>query len=609
MMASMRVLAMILCLFGWAGLCAEPALSTAGLRPGFIQVKCEPGVRILLDGKVTGLTSRDLGGHVIQDVPPGLYVIQAQKEGFRAQESRITVHPGAVQVVWFLPFDERAIAGVAGVAPAAIGQRTGVLVIRSVPVECRLHIPKLGIDAEKFAAECRCEAVPAGTYEIEAAALGQSLRQAVTVEEGKTADVFINFIRGEVQTLATLPPAVPGAASAPAAAPTAETVQRLAAELAECERELGGVRSVLQVAREGTGLDEVRRLLARRDDLARRQRELAFELSVMRQRQRQEEDGLRREATLQRRKEFDADYAEYGRLLLDADLLPEMKDRAWQALCQRWSIEPGKGAGRLLWDDTKAVPYQIVSRVVDLGDGVEMELVEVIAGSFAMGSEDGDADEKPVRTIFLTKALWMGRFEVTQAQYRAVTGDSPAHFRGENRPVENVTWREATAFCQRLTERERQAETLPSGYQYRLPTEAEWEYACRAGSATPYAFGDRLEPAVANYDVSQGAGRGAPSSARETLPVGSFRPNPWDLHDLHGNVWEWCADWYDRAYYARAPATNPCNVRPSSSVVCRGGSWANPMSFCRSANRNYSDPRRANHMTGFRVVLGPPPGE
>jgi len=588
-------------------LVAQPTAPVADRRPGFIQVKCESGIRVVLDGKVCGVTSKELGGLVIQDVPPGQYVIQAQKEGFRAQEFRLSVQPGGVQVVWVLPFQERVPAG--GVAVPAIGQYPGTLIVRTVPTDCRLRIPKLGIEADKFAEECRCEGVPAETYDIEAVALGQTLKQAVVIEPGKTAEVLFNFVRGEVQTVAAQPASGPGETAPAPVLNTTETVQRLEAELAETERQLTDVRSVLQVARQGTSLDEVRRLLAQRDGLARRQRDLAFELSVMRQRGRNEEEGARRVATAQRRKQFEAEYAEYGQLVRDPDLLPEVKDQAWQALCRSWSVEPGKGAGRLLWDDNKAVPYRVLSRVIDLGEGVDLELVEVIAGAFAMGSEDGDDDEQPVRTITMSRPFWIGKFEVTQGQYRAVTGASPAHFRGEDRPVEGVTWQDACAFCARLTERERKAERLPAGYQYRLPTEAEWEYACRAGTSSPYAFGDRLGPALANYDVSQGAGRGGPAPARETLPVGSFRPNAWDLYDMHGNVWEWCLDYYDREYYGRAPVIAPCNVRPGASVVCRGGSWTNPMSFCRSANRNYGDPRQANHMTGFRVVLGMPLGE
>jgi formylglycine-generating enzyme required for sulfatase activity len=573
-------------------------------------VKCEPGVRILLDGRTVGVTTRDLGGLVVQDVTPGQYVIQAQKEGFRTQEVRVSVEPGAVHVVRVLPFEERAAAVAGGSVATAIGQHAGVLIVRSVPIDCRLRIAKLGIDAEKFVAECRCDGVPAGTYEIEAGALGQTLKQAVTVEAGRTTEVLLNFVRGEVQTVATPPPQPAGETAPPSAAQsTAEAVKRLENDLAETERELTEVRGVLQISREGTGLDEVKRLLERRDGLARRQRELSFELSVMRQRSRNEEESARREASVRRRKAFDADYAEYGRLLRDPDLLPEIKDQAWLELCRKWSVEPGKGAGRLLWDETRALPYKILTRVVDLGEGVELELVEVIAGTFSMGSEDGDDDEKPVRGVSASRPFWIGKYEVTQGQYRVVAEASPAHFRGENRPVESVTWRDAEGFCRRLTDRERKAGKLPVGYLYRLPTEAEWEYACRAGTTTPYAFGERLDPTLANYDVSQGAGRGAPAPARETLPVGSFRPNAWDLYDMHGNVWEWCVDWYDRDYYSRAPVTNPCNVRPSSSAVCRGGSWTSPMSFCRSANRNYSDPRQANHMTGFRVVLGTPLGE
>jgi formylglycine-generating enzyme required for sulfatase activity len=574
----------------------------ADRRPGFIQVKSEAGVRIFLDGKDSGSTARDLGGLVIQDVLPGTYVIQARKEGFRAQEMRVSVLPGAVHLVYVLPFRERAGAA----AEAAITQYTGTLIIRSVPVDCRLRIPDLLMDAQQSEPEYRNDAIPAGAYDIEATALGQTLKQTVTVEADRTADVLFNFVRGEVQVVMAQP--APAVTKVPApAAPTAAAIEQLEALLQATERELGEVRGELQAAKDTVDLTKIRGMMERRDELDRKKRDLSFELNAMRQRGRDETESARREDAERKHKAFAASYAEFTRILRDPDLPAELKARAWQDVCKSWAVEPGASVGRLLWDEARTAPYKVLSRVVQLEGGVELELVEIVAGVFAMGSEDGDDDEKPVHPVSIARPFWIGKYEVTQAQYRAVTGSMPAHFRGDNRPVENVTWLDADGFCKRLTEREKKAGRLLGSETFRLPTEAEWEYACRAGTTTSFSYADQLAPALANYDVSQGAPKPRPTPARETLPVGSFKPSPWDLYDMHGNVWEWCADWYDREYYGRSPQLNPFNVRPSGAMVCRGGSWINPASFCRSANRNSGDPRQANHMTGFRVVLGPPP--
>ncbi len=574
----------------------------ADRRPGFIQIKSEAGVKVLLDGKDSGSTAREVGGLVIQDVLPGTYVIQVRKEGFRPQEMRVTVPPGAVSLVYVLPFQERAVAAV----EAAITQYTGALVVRTVPVDCRLRIPALLMDFQQSVPECRNDAVPAGVYEIEATALGQTLKQAVTVEAGKSVDVLFNFGRGEVQVVMAQP-AFAVMKAAAVAVPRAAAVAQVEARLEETERELAAVRGELQACKEATDLERIRRMMARRDELERQRHDLSFELNVARQRGRNEAETARREAAQQRRKAFDTSYAEFTRILRDPDLPSELKTAAWEALCKAWAVTPGASVGRLLWDEAKAAPYKVLSRVVQLEDGVELELVEIVAGSFAMGSEDGDDDEKPVHTVSITRPFWIGKYEVTQAQYRAVRGATPAHFRGDTRPVENVTWLDADAFCKRLTEREKKAGRLTGVEAFRLPTEAEWEYACRAGTTTSFGCGEQLTAALANYDTSQGAGMGAPLPTRETLPVGSFKPNAWGLYDMHGNVWEWCADWHDREYYGRSPQLNPFNVRPSAAMVCRGGSWMNPASFCRSANRNSGDVRQVNHMTGFRVVLGPPP--
>jgi len=171
-----------------------------------------------------------------------------------------------------------------------------------------------------------------------------------------------------------------------------------------------------------------------------------------------------------------------------------------------------------------------------------MKLVYIPAGVFDMGSADGDSDEKPVHKVQITKGFYMGQYEVTQAQYESVMGSNPSYFKGENNPVEEVSWEEAVAFCKKLSSRENKT--------YRLPTEAEWEYACRAGSTTKYCFGDS-ESQLGDYAWND------KNSNFSTHPVGQKQQNNWGLYDMHGNVYEWCQDWYGENYYSGSPAIDP----------------------------------------------------
>ncbi len=176
------------------------------------------------------------------------------------------------------------------------------------------------------------------------------------------------------------------------------------------------------------------------------------------------------------------------------------------------------------------------------------------------------------------KEAWLAETETTQAQYQAVTGRNPSKFQGADRPVEMVTWNEAVAFCQRLTERQRAAGKLPQGYVYALPPEALWEYACRAGTNGDYA---------GNLDEMAWYGNTADD---QTHAVATKRPNAWGFHDMHGNVWEWCADWYDGDREGR---------------VLRGGCWISGAVFCASGSRDWTGPSWRCNNLGFRPALVP----
>jgi formylglycine-generating enzyme required for sulfatase activity len=184
---------------------------------------------------------------------------------------------------------------------------------------------------------------------------------------------------------------------------------------------------------------------------------------------------------------------------------------------------------------------------------------------------------------------------VTQEQWKAVTGDNPSHFKGEaNLPVENVSWNLCQAFLRQLTQRD--------GLPYRLPSEAEWEYACRSGTTTPFHFGDAISTDQANYDGNYAYGNGKKGVYREkTTPVGSFPPNLWGLYDMHGNVWQMCQDWYDG--HPTKEVVDPHGPAAGQHRTIRGGSWITYPDYCRAAYRRPADPGECRTYYGLRVCL------
>ena len=237
---------------------------------------------------------------------------------------------------------------------------------------------------------------------------------------------------------------------------------------------------------------------------------------------------------------------------------------------------------------------------------IGMKLVYIPAGELMMGSpsdEDSRGDDESLHRVRISKGFWMGQTEVTQRQWKAVMDSNPSYFKGDDLPVDEVSWNDAMEFCKKLSRFE--------GRQYRLPTEAHWEYACRAGSSTAYCFGD--SPVV-----------GDPISGRrpETLsqlsdyawyesncggsqPVGQKKPNAFGLYDMHGNVWEWCQDWYGEDYYSISPAVNPSGPSSGKTRVLRGGSWSDYARCCRCADRGMYRPSSWSNSGGFRVVVLP----
>jgi formylglycine-generating enzyme required for sulfatase activity len=210
---------------------------------------------------------------------------------------------------------------------------------------------------------------------------------------------------------------------------------------------------------------------------------------------------------------------------------------------------------------------------------------------------------KPAHQVTLSYCFWMGRHEVTQAEYQALMGTNPSVYVGANRPVEFVSWFDAQVYCSALTAQYSESGALPSGYQFRLPTEAEWEWACRAGSFTEFHYGNSLTCSMARFQYSYHSNSECYSSSRmSTVPVGSYLPNAWGLYDMHGNVAEWCLD--SLAAYSAVAVTDPF-VTGGPSRVVRSGSHGGRSDLCRSACRLNSSPGIKYQDVGFRVVLAP----
>ena len=246
---------------------------------------------------------------------------------------------------------------------------------------------------------------------------------------------------------------------------------------------------------------------------------------------------------------------------------------------------------------------------VDLNASVKLDMLWVEPGTFTMGSpttEAGrDADREDEHNVTLTQGFYLGKYEVTQAQYEAVmTGNSdglsatPSNWpNNPNRPVEKVSWEDAQVFLTRLNAQ--QSANIPAGWAYVLPTESQWEYACRAGTTTMYSWGNDINSSRANYNWDGSWNTGI--DFKQTREVGQYAANPWGFSDMHGNVFEWTADWYQAAYPTGNPVMDPTGSASGSFRAVRGGSWYDDGTGLRSAKRYSFTPNSRNVFIGFRV--------
>ena len=241
---------------------------------------------------------------------------------------------------------------------------------------------------------------------------------------------------------------------------------------------------------------------------------------------------------------------------------------------------------------------------VNLPDGKMLEMVKIKAGTFMMGSPEGELgrkhDEQQHR-VTLTKDYWLGKYEVTQGQWQAIMGGNPSQFKnGDNYPVEKVSWYDAKKFCDKLNEL--YTGKMPQGYRFDLPTEAQWEYACRAGTTTALYNNRNLTTENGYCRNLAELGWYSSNSDIRTHPVGQKQPNAWGLYDMYGNVWEWCNDWYG-PYNSNGVVIDPTGPAQGSAKIRRGGGFCNGAYHNRSAKRMTTNPELKYSYRGFRLAL------
>jgi formylglycine-generating enzyme required for sulfatase activity len=429
--------------------------------------------------------------------------------------------------------------------------------------------------------------------------------------------------------------------------------QRTLADMSEVEQDRIMVQiteTIQRIVDDSLAQDLASREAAAAEALARRQSDERRREEAARIEQTQKEEERRREARLkqeeearlQREEETRLQRAEKERLeSLKAESEARAEAERWRAEAERlgrekdelrrqaqraaspdpliqfsttrgWLVREKKGWLSNEWQ-LKQEALSVTGYEEVLAEGILLKMIQIPAGEFQMGSPAEEKErfeyEGPQHLVRL-RSFFLGQTPVTQAQWKVVAGwpklavdlnPDPSIFKGANRPVESVSWQEAVEFCQRLGQRSKR--------EYTLPSEAQWEYACRAGTTTPFAFGETLSPELANYvgNYTYGSGPKGPYR-KETTDVGSFPANAWGLHDMHGNVWEWCLDqWHDNQQ--GAPADGRAWLVAGSqetSRLLRGGSWVDIPRDCRSAYRSRRFPDSRIPDVGFRLCVFPP---
>jgi formylglycine-generating enzyme required for sulfatase activity len=374
--------------------------------------------------------------------------------------------------------------------------------------------------------------------------------------------------------------------------------ERREEELARREEELKRREEEIRQEKEKTRQQEEAHA-RHEEELKRREEEIGQEKERTRQ---QEEAHARRAEELKRRAEEIGQEKEKTRQQEEAQArrAEELKRREEEIRQEKEKTRQQEEAQARRAEEMSRprqapAPKAIAAAPKTCANSLGMEFVLIPAGSFLMGSPDSDRkardNEKPQHKVTISQPFYLGKYEVTQSQWEAVMGSNPSDFSGRSNPVENVSWEDVQGFIKKLNQKE-------GGNKYRLPTEAEWEYAARAGTTSIYSFGDDAG-ALGRYAWCWG------NSGWSTHPVGQKEPNPWGLCDMHGNVYEWVQDWYGKNYYAESPGIDPRGPSSGSYRVFRGGCWINLARNCRSAARDEVPPGHSSGGHGFRLAFSP----
>ena len=383
-------------------------------------------------------------------------------------------------------------------------------------------------------------------------------------------------------------------------AETAETKAR-EQKIAELDQQIAALQKKMGASGQGDSstLDQI---VAMVESKERQAKELAEMRKRAEEERRQREAEIARLKSEEQAKQYNAlqtDIAKYQKVA-GSEFGKDLKENAWNALLEKWGLQKGSvpvgNISALCKMLNLAPPAPAFVKIGVNQQGYEeyrheqtgMVFVLIPAGTFQMGSNDYD-NAKPVHEVNVNSFL-VSKYETTQGVWQKIMGNNPSNFKkGNDHPVERVSWDDCQEFCKKLNE----MKSASGGTGLRLPTEAEWEYAARAGTNTKYYWGDKEDGDYMWFGEKWEGGH---------HPVGEKKPNGFGLYDMSGNVWEWCSDWYDEKYYQNSPKNNPSGPASGQFRVLRGGAWSHLASGCRSANRSYDEPTERGNSIGFRCV-------